>query len=267
MADRLRIGIAQLLSVEGEVAENLRVAEEAVAQLATNGARVVLLPEMHVTGLIGGAQLAQLAEPRSGSTWQQLRAMAARNKVTLVTSLPEAVTAAGPFHNAACVVGPDGRDLAIYRKIHLFDGETRSYAPGSELTTVMIEGLTCGIFICYDLEFPEVARSLAGMGCGLFLVPTANMEPWGHHHRVFLMARALENHAWVAYANRCGHSARYRFVGESALCDPFGRLVAEAGAGPELLVADVDPAEIARSRRVFDYAKERRLGVPSPRLS
>jgi (R)-amidase len=221
----LRIALAQLAGVEGDTTHNLETARRAVDEAARLEADCVVLPELHLTGFVGADQLPRIAEPWPGRT----------------------------------LAGHDGRILSTYRKTHLFAAERRLYTPGNALTDPAdLVGVATGILVCYDVEFPEAARRLALAGAECILVPSANMDPWGPRHRVFATARALENHLFVAYCNRCGEGPGMTYPGESAIIDPMGNVLCEAGADETVVCADLDLGAITESTKVFDYREERR---------
>ena len=115
-----------------------------------------------------------------------------------------------------------------------------------------------GVLCCFDIEFPEPARTLALRGAQCLLVPSANMKPWGPSHRAFVRARAIENHCWVAYANAVGAASGYEFEGESCLVDPFGRCCATR-SGASRSCGGTSPSRVAdEARAVGDYLTQRR---------
>ena len=254
----LRIGLAQIAVNNGDKAGNLARAGAAVAEAAGQGADMVVLPEMMLTGF-PLEEMRALAEPRGGPGAEAFRRMAVENGVAVVAGYPELDETTGAVHNMTVVFSRRGAPLLHYAKTHLFDSERMAITPGATLDAMFtFEGVRFGALCCFDIELPETARTLALKGAQCIVVPTGNMEPWGHHHRVFIMARALENHVFVAYANQYGEGCGVRCPGESALVDPLGRLVCDAGAGEKVLCGDMDLGLIEESRLVFDYLRERR---------
>ena len=157
------------------------------------------------------------------------------------------------------VLAPDGELLTVYDKTHLFDRERTVFTPGAALEPPFAwGGVRFGVLCCFDIEFPEPARTLALRGAQCLLVPSANMEPWGEHHRAYLRSRALENHAFVAYANAVGAASGYVFEGGSCFVDPLGRVLCDAGREETVVWADLDLAVADEARRVGDYLGERR---------
>ena len=127
--------------------------------------------------------------------------------------------------NTFYLFAPDGRQLARYRKLHLFSlmQEEQHFAPGQSSVIVEIDGLKIGLLICYDLRFPELSRQLALAGARLLLVSAQWPRPRTAHWRALLKARALENQLFVAACNRVGRGGGHSFAGASTILDPWGR--------------------------------------------
>jgi (R)-amidase len=269
--DPLRIALVQLRPVDGDKERNLAAAGEAVAAAAGAGAGLVVLPEYALAGF-PAARMRELAEPLEGPSVAAFRELAVQAGVCLVAGLPRlgalgearpgaATTASGapPVFDTTVVIAPDGDLLTVYDKTHLFDRERAVFTPGAALQPPFgYAGIRFGVLCCFDIEFPEPARTLALRGAQCLLVPSANMEPWGPSHRAFVRARALENHCFVAYANAVGEASGYRFEGESCLVDPLGRVLCDAQRAATVVWADVDPSAADEARAVGDYLAQRR---------
>ena len=250
---------------------------QVVAAAARAGARLVVLPEYVLTGF-PAERMRELAEPLDGPSPAAFRRMAAESGVCLVANLPRlgdpaharhGAPAGGAAHDAThdptaiydttIVLAPGGELLTAYDKTHLFDHEKEVFTPGAALEPPFVfGGVRFGVLCCFDIELPEPARTLALRGAQCLLVPSANMEPWGEHHRAYVRSRALENHAFVAYANAVGAASGYVFEGGSCLIDPLGRLLCDAGRDETVVWADVDLAIADEARGVGDYLSERR---------
>ncbi len=157
-------------------------------------------------------------------------------------------------------MGPDGARLAHYRKTHLFGAyETAAFTPGDDLVVQAdLDGVRLGLLICYDVEFPEAVRAHALAGTDLLLAPTALMRPYEIVPQTIVPARAWESQLYIAYVNRCGDEGDFTFAGLSCLAAPDGTVRARAGAGEDLIVADVDPGLLAASRAENTYLGDRR---------
>jgi predicted amidohydrolase len=119
-----------------------------------------------------------------------------------------------------------------YRKTHLWGAERDAFTVGSELEPITLGESSVGLMICFDVEFPEVARTLAARGADLLVTISANMAPFGPDHDLASRARALENGVPHLYANRVGAEAGLEFVGESRAVNPWGRITVAAGGDP-----------------------------------
>jgi len=231
----------------------------AAGRAAGAGARVLVTPEMSVTGYaLGAERVAELAEPVPGPLTAQVAAIAADTGLAIVYGHPER-TAAG-VANTVQVVDRDGRRLAGYRKAHLYgDMDRASFVPGDVgVAQFRIDGIVIGLLICHDIEFPEAARAHALAGTELLLVPTGLMDPYETVSTVLVPARALESQMFVAYVNRTGREGDLSYCGSSCLIAPDGTALVRAGRGEELLVADVDPAVLHASRALNTYLIDRR---------
>lgn len=168
--------------------------------------------------------------------------------------------------NTSVVVGPDGSVLATYRKIHRFgfgSGEPRLMEAGTELVVTDLpapaDALTVGLSTCYDLRFPELYRAQLDLGAELFVVPAAWPAPRVEAWRLLARARAIEDQCFVLACNTAGAHAGVEMGGHSAVIDPLGKVLAEAGTGEEILSVQIDPAAVARARESFPVLADRRL--------
>ena len=251
----MRVAAWQAAGRPGELEDNLARLDAATAAAAAAGVDVLVSPEMFSTGY---ALERGLEDPR---TERAVRASAARHGVAQVWSEPldGSITAA--------VCDAQGRLLGRYRKVHLWGpGERAAFAPGEGPPLVVdLGGLRVAVAVCFDVEFPETARTAARAGADVLCAPTAVEDP--AVARVLLPARAMENGMVVVYAN---HAAGGQppggpaFCGASVVAGPDGALLAVAGSGgtdaaaEQLLVADVDPAHLAAVRDRNPYAAELR---------
>ncbi len=181
------------------------------------------------------------------------------------------------LYNTTLVFGPDGAELARYRKLHLFDATTPSgqgyresslFGAGNALATCRIgpagAGLTLGLSICYDLRFPELYIGLREAGADVIVVPSAfTVETGQAHWEVLLRARAIETQSWVIAAATTGihHDGAGRpraTYGHSLICDPWGRVVAMAGEEVGTIEAFIDPLQTAKVRAAMNVAGTRR---------
>jgi deaminated glutathione amidase len=245
----LRAAAVQLNSSDDR-GRNLEAAERQVRAAASDGAELVALPEKW--NLLGsGEALLAGAEPLDGPTLSTARSWARELEIHLLCgSIAERAEGEEKLFNTSVLIGPDGSDLAVYRKIHMFDVEVGgvSYREsehergGDQIVTATIADVQIGLTVCYDLRFPELYRILAVRGARLITVPSAFTYPTGRDHwEVLLRARGIENQAFLIAPNQVGEAPpHYRSWGHSAIVDPWGELLAVAAEGECFVAADLD---------------------------
>ncbi len=263
----MRVAAVQLNS-NGEKPRNLEAAERLVGAAAADGAELVALPEKWNL-LAPGRELLAGAEPLGGPSLGAARGWARELGIHLLAGSISEATGERAF-NTSVLIGPDGEDLAVYRKIHLFDvdaggvsyRESAHEQPGEELATAPVGDHVLGLSVCYDLRFPELYRILALRGADLLAVPAAFTSATGRDHwEVLLRARAIEDQAFVLAPNQVGTAPpHFDSWGHSAIVDPWGRLlaVAAADAGECFVAADLDRAAAARVRESLPALAHRR---------
>jgi predicted amidohydrolase len=257
----MRTALLQSSGRPGSVVENLEVLDAAAGRAAAAGAGLLIAPEMFLTGYAIGDDVGRLAEPADGDSAAAVAELASRHGLAVVYGYPE--RDGGTVFNSAQLISTDGTRLANYRKTHLFGCFERDHFTPGEQPVVQAElnGLTVGIMICYDVEFPENVRAHALAGTDLLAVPTAQMHPFQFVAESLVPVRAWENQMYVAYVNRVGPEGEFEFVGLSTLAGPDGVARTRAGRAEELVLADVDPAFLAASREANPYLEDRRPGL------
>lgn len=256
----MRIALLQCAPGAPDIAAGLARLEAAAGRAAAAGAALLVTPEMFLTGYaIGAAAAARLAEPADGPAAAAASGIARRHGIALLYGWPER-GADGRVYNAAQLLGADGAALAGYRKTHLFGAVDRAqFRAGDRLSPVVeLGGLRVAVAICYDIEFPEVARSLALAGAEAILVPTANMTPFESVATRLVPARAEESTVFVAYANYVGRERDFAYCGLSCVVAPDGRDLARAGDGETLLVAELERGRLDAARTQLGYLRDRR---------
>jgi deaminated glutathione amidase len=263
----MRAAAVQLNS-QADKGRNLEAAERLVRAAAADGAELVCLPEKW--NLLGdAAALLDGAEPLDGPTLGAVRDWAAELGIHLVAgSIAERAAGHERLFNTSVLVGPGGEDLAVYRKIHLFDveiggvsyRESEHEQGGEEIVTGPLAEVELGMTVCYDLRFPELYRILAVRGARVVSIPSAFTEVTGRDHwEVLLRARAIENQVFVIAPNQFGKAPpHYESYGHSAIVDPWGRVLAQAPAEECFVAADLDLAEQERVREKLPSLANRR---------
>jgi predicted amidohydrolase len=264
MSDRLLAAVVQMTSTS-DVEKNLDTAERLVDEASRRGAAFVGLPENFAFLRSEGEKVVE-AQALDGPWVRRMADLARRLRVTLLLgSLPEKVEGDTRVRNTSVLLGPDGRTLAVYRKMHLFDidvpgmehlKESRSVLPGEELVVAETPFGALGLSICYDLRFPELYR-----GARVLAVPSAFTEKTGKAHwEVLLRARAIENLAYVVAPAQVGtHAPGRASHGHALVVDPWGDVIAQVADGEGVAVAEIDFARQDRLRRELPALSHARL--------
>jgi predicted amidohydrolase len=236
---------------------------EKAAEAAANGAKILLLPEMYLSGYNIGPEAA-LAQALTQESLTPAQTIAKAHKIALVFGYPELV--GGQVANAAAMIDPEGFLVLNYRKTHLFGDLDREMftCVGDSLSVTEFNGYKIGLLICYDIEFPEPARILALAGADILLIPTAQMQPYTQVAKLLIPTRAYENQLYVAYANHSGADDGLNYVGLSSICGPDGAVLAAAGTGEELIYATADQSHQAKVRQVDPLIHDRRPELYAP---
>ncbi len=253
-----------------EKPRNLEAAERLIHKAANLGAKLVGLPE-NFSWMGMDAERAANAENLDGPTLGRMSTLARELSITLLAgSILEAGAPGDRLFNTSTLFGPDGKRLAVYRKIHLFDvevgdgatyRESSAVAPGSDVVAADTAIGKVGMSICYDLRFPELYRRLSSQGAVLLTVPAAFTLMTGKDHwEVLLRARAIENQAYVlAPAQHGRHSEKRVTYGHAMVIDPWGLVLARAPDGEGVAVAEVDLEHLTRIRTHLPALSHRRL--------
>ncbi len=232
-ADTIRVAIAQLDVAARDIARNSARLSALVREHAD--ADLVVVPELALTGYEID-DLDELAAPPEQAMAEIAEACAAAGTAFVGGYLEPGP---GKPYNSMAVIDASGALVANYRKTHLFDAEAQAFTAGDRLVVAELGDLRVGLVNCFDMEFPEVARTLADGGAQLLVVSSANMDPLYNDHLVAAQSRALENRLPLVYANRCGTEIGHRFCGGSRAVDPDGRVVAELGRDEDVLTVDL----------------------------
>ncbi len=246
-------GVAQTEPRLGDPDRNVEACLARLEEAAVAGCELLVLPECATSGYMFASEgdAAPFAEEIPGPTVESLAEACRRLGIHCVAGLLE--RDGDRLRNTAVLVGPRGL-VARYRKAHLpFLGVDRFVTPGDEPPRVLDTPVgRLGIVICYELRFPEPSRALALGGVELILHPTnwpAAVRPFADF---LTRARAAENRVFLLTANRVGVEGGVEFFGRSQVVDPLGNRLAEAGeAGPELVLAEIEPAEAREKDRAI----------------
>jgi predicted amidohydrolase len=269
MPDTLRVAAVQLNSQEDKP-RNVARALELIERATRAGAELVALPEYTTyLGRRGGYEAN--AEPIPGPTSEAFAEAARRHAVHLLAgSMLERSDEPGRYFNTSLLFDPQGRQLASYRKIHLFDAdlgpgapayrESATILPGEQIVSAPVADHLVGLSICYDLRFPELYRQLALDGAELIFVPAAFTAQTGRDHwELLLRARAVENGVFIVAPAQFGTSPpNQAWFGHAMLVDPWGTVLDQAAEEETFVLATLDFERLRKVRQTIPSLANRR---------
>ena len=277
---RWRVAAIQMTSTEDRE-KNLAAAERLARRAAATGAALVAFPENFTYIRIQGTKSLH-ADGLEDEMVGRLRDLSRELGIYLLAgSIPEKIPRSERVHNTSILISPQGKLLAVYRKMHLFDvqmrgravfEESRVVAPGDEPVVVDTPLGKLGLSVCYDLRFPELYRRLVLAGAEVIFVPSAFTAYTGRHHWMpLLQARAIENQCWVVAPAQVGvHGPRRESHGHTVVLDPWGRVVAVSEKGEGIVIAEIDRDHLARIRAglpCLEHVRPELLGTIGRRRS
>lgn len=249
MKENFKVALAQISCKQGDKAENTRKIEKNVTYAKTQGAELVIFPELSLTGYTLRDQSYELAETIPGPSTSILEEMAKKANVHIVVGMPElSEKTQSTIYNTAVLVGPSGF-IGKYRKMYLpthsvFE-EKRYFRPGYQTAAFDTKLGKIGLIICYDVFFPEVSRLTRLKGAQLIVCISASPAVRRAFFETLTAARAIENTAFLAYVNLVGIEDGLQFWGGSRLIGPNGKTIVKAKHDEEdLVIGEVDYADI-----------------------
>jgi predicted amidohydrolase len=258
-------------------AANVDAAAPLIAEAKAAGADYVQTPEM--TNLLAANRqqlLATVVEEKADPSLAAFRDLARKHAIHLHVGSLALRHTHDRAANRGFLIDPQGEIVARYDKIHMFDvdlangesyRESNNYAPGESAVLADLPWGRLGVTICYDVRFPALYRALAEAGATMLTVPSAFTRQTGEAHwHVLNRARAIENGCFVFAAAQGGkHENGRETYGHSLIVDPWGRVLAEGGTEPGVIMAEIDPAQVATARsRIPSLQHGRRFEVIEP---
>ncbi|MBI4522948.1 MAG: carbon-nitrogen hydrolase family protein [Deltaproteobacteria bacterium] len=249
---------------------NLAEAESRVREAVARGSQVVALPE--VFNWRGDrSEEAKYAETIPGPTADFMARLARELGIYLLSgSILERIPDRSKCYNTSLLLNPEGKIIARYRKIHLFDVaiergvsimESESRQAGEEIVVGETEFCSMGLTICYDLRFPELYRALGAKGALVVFVPSAFTALTGEAHwESLLRARAIENQVYIVAPDQIGSNPKsFSTYGNSMIVDPWGRILARASDKPAVIIAEIDLTYLSKIRAELPALTHRKL--------
>ncbi|MGD9868825.1 MAG: carbon-nitrogen hydrolase family protein [Hyphomicrobiales bacterium] len=272
-ASSFRIGLAQMRSGR-EMAPNIAGAEALIREAADAGAALVVTPENTNILELSGRRLFAAVEPEEGNAaLGRLTALAQELGIWLHVGSLAVKLSEDKVANRSFLIRPDGGIEARYDKIHMFDvdlpggesyRESKNYRPGRQAVTARLPWCVYGLTTCYDLRFAALYRTLAKAGAQVIAAPSAFTRVTGQAHwHVLLRARAIETGCFIVAAAQGGdHEVGRATYGHSMVVSPWGEVIAEAGADPGVVLADIDLALVAEARQRIPSLRHDRTFEP-----
>jgi omega-amidase len=255
---KFKITCLQMDIAFGSPNKNYQNAEKLIDEAMTEKPDIIVLPELWTTGY-DLTRLEQIADKDAGNTIRFLRNAAIKYQVHFVGGSVANQGESG-VKNTLLIINKKGELVHSYSKLHLFKlmDEHLYLEAGDQEGLFELEGLTFSGVICYDIRFPEWIRTHTAKGAeALFVVaewPAARLTHW----RALLIARAIENQCFVIACNRSGSDPNNEFAGHSMIINPWGEVIAEAGANEEILSAEIELELVKDIRKQIPIFKDRR---------
>ena len=255
----MKISCLQMNMKLGCPEENFAHAEQLICNAMKDNPDVLVLPETWNTGFLPKENLAELSCKDGDEVKSCIGGLAKQYGVNIVAGSVSNVRN-GKVFNTAMVFDRDGECIAEYDKTHLFTpmGEHDYYTGGDHLCRFTLDGVKCGIIICYDVRFPELIRKLALQGMDMLFVVSQWPKERIFHLRTLTAARAIENQMFVVCCNSCGTAGKTVYGGHSAIIEPFGKTLVLAGENEEIITAACDMQILSDIRSSIPVFRDRR---------
>lgn len=258
----MNITCIQMDTVLGRPEENFRKASELIEKAMEDTPDVLVFPETWNTGFFPKEDLCNLCDNDGASVKARIGALAKKFNVNIVAGSVANIRN-GKVFNTALVFDRNGNCIASYDKTHLFTpmGEDDYFCAGDHLCRFTLDGVQCGIIICYDVRFPELTRTLSIDGLDMLFVVSQWPKERIFHLRSLTTARAIENQVFVVCCNACGNAGETVYGGNSAIIDPWGETLALAGTSEQLLSASCDLTVLNNIRSSIPVLRDRRTDL------
>ena len=255
----MKVSLIQMDMRLGEPEYNFAHAKALIESAAEEKPDVICLPETWNVGFFPKEGLEKLSDAAGNRVKKEIGTLAKKLGINIVAGSVANVKS-GEVYNTAYVFDRAGACVAEYDKTHLFTpmGEQDYFKKGSHGEVFELDGVKCGIIICYDVRFSELVRTLTLQGIEVLFVPAQWPLVRKKHWQILNTARAIENQCFVACINSCGTAGETKYGGTSAVYDPWGETLVIGGEQEEILIADMDRSVIKNIRESINVYRDRR---------
>ena len=255
----MKVKCIQMDMAFAEPEANFAKAAALIEEAAADCPDVVVLPETWNVGFFPKDNLEALSDKNGEKTKSVFSSLAAKHKVNIVAGSVANVKD-GKVYNTAYVFNREGECVAEYDKTHLFTPmkEDGRFEKGDHLCKFTLDGVSCGIIICYDVRFPELTRTMSITGLDMLFVVSQWPAVRIPHLLALTKARAIENQMFVVCCNSCGKAGETVYGGNSSVHDPWGETIAKAGDAEETITAECDMDIISGIRSNINVFNDRR---------
>ncbi|SFE54906.1 carbon-nitrogen hydrolase family protein [Alteribacillus iranensis] len=222
----INVSLAQLKPKLADKKNNLKQIAHAISKAKNENSDLIVFPELFLTGYSVEDKVNILAEDENGPHLEEIKKLCTEHSIYAVVGFAEK-DQQDHYYISTALINDNGNIVDIYRKTHLFDEEKKYFSAGSELKVIQTPIGNIGMMICFDVEFPEVARILKLKNADFLVIANANMDPYEEHHRLYARCRAMENEIPVIICNRLGKEKDLNFCGDSMVIDATGSILLE----------------------------------------
>ncbi|AXX64474.1 carbon-nitrogen hydrolase family protein [Bombilactobacillus bombi] len=247
----LRVALAQMQSIDGDIQRNVERAVEMIEQAAEKKTKLIVFPEKYLTGYVPELIAADKEKYTLSDNDERLLPLYAACKKNHIIAIVGAPTRAnGNIYISSIVISSKGEEKIRYHKMTLFQSEKKLYTGDINMVILSLGDWKLGLGICYDAGFSEHARLLAQAGCHAYLVSSLFSKGNGYNEaKIWFPARALDNTMFVTMTNYVGKTGDWQTCGASGIWNPMGHLIAGASeTEPNLIIADLCPNDIKEAR-------------------
>ncbi len=255
----MKLALLQMNMKLSKPDENYVIAERLIHHAMEKKPDVLVLPECWNTGFFPKHNLRNLSCDDGDAVKLRIGNLANQYGVNIIAGSVSNIRD-DKVYNTAFIFNRNGECIAEYDKTHLFTpmDEDKYYTRGDHLCRFILDGIQCGLIICYDLRFPELVRKLALQGLDVLFVVAEWPKIRTFHLHTLTAARAIENQIFVACCNSCGTAENIVYGGHSIIVNPFGETLALAGETEEILFAECNMQLLTQVRNTIPVFRDRR---------